>query len=127
MLRSFLERVQPLVKVEEPSLTLCSKCGEPSSSPVCQFCRVKSRVEELRALKAEASPHLESSRQVARGQPVHQTLSESSLNEKSDAPALSASTPMSLRSTLRPWGEVSSVKSSALWEGPPSTVCTPFI
>jgi predicted amidophosphoribosyltransferase len=71
MLRSFLERVQPLVKVEEPSLTLCSRCGEPSSSPVCQFCRVKSRVEELRA---GASPHLESSRRVAHEQPLHHQI-----------------------------------------------------
>lgn len=46
-MRSFLERIQPLIGVEEPSLVSCSKCGEPSSSPVCQFCRIKSRIAKL--------------------------------------------------------------------------------
>lgn len=41
MIRSFLKRIQPLIRVEEPSLVSCSKCGEPSSSPVCQFCQIK--------------------------------------------------------------------------------------
>jgi uncharacterized protein (TIGR00269 family) len=52
MLRSFLERIQPLISVEEPSLLSCSKCGEPSSSPVCQFCRIKSMIAKLETSNA---------------------------------------------------------------------------
>jgi uncharacterized protein (TIGR00269 family) len=52
MLRSFLERIQPLISVEEPSLLSCSKCGEPSSSPVCQFCRIKSMIAKLETNEA---------------------------------------------------------------------------
>ena len=52
MLRSFLERIQPLISVEEPSLLSCSKCGEPSSSPVCQFCRIKSMIAKLETSSA---------------------------------------------------------------------------
>jgi uncharacterized protein (TIGR00269 family) len=52
MLRGFLERIQPLISVEEPSLLSCSKCGEPSSSPVCQFCRIKSMIAKLETKSA---------------------------------------------------------------------------
>ena len=52
MLRGFLERIQPLISVEEPSLLSCSKCGEPSSSPVCQFCRIKSMIAKLETNEA---------------------------------------------------------------------------
>ena len=56
MLRSFLERIQPLISVEEPSLLSCSKCGEPSSSPVCQFCRIKSMIAKLETNEARLTP-----------------------------------------------------------------------
>ena len=63
MLRSFPEKVQPLIKVEVPNLTPCSRCSEPSSSPLCQFCRIREEVAKLRGreLKAGAPPSLEGS------------------------------------------------------------------
>ena len=63
MMRSFLERVQPLIMVDKPSLTLCSRCSEPSSSPVCQLCKIRDKVAKLkrRVPKAGAPPRLESS------------------------------------------------------------------
>jgi len=72
MLRSFLERIQPLISVEEPSLVSCSKCGEPSSSPVCQFCRIKSRIAKLETNSAKrGSPHLEGAGRVSNKQLLH--------------------------------------------------------
>jgi len=57
MLRSFLDRIQPALRSagrEGPGLTKCSLCGEPSSSPVCQFCRIRARV--LQRARAGATP-----------------------------------------------------------------------
>lgn len=45
MLRAFLDRIQPLITYEELPLTTCRRCGEPSSSSTCQFCRL---LESLR-------------------------------------------------------------------------------
>ncbi len=47
MLRSFLDRLQPALAGARPSaeqLDKCTVCGEPSRSPVCQFCRIRRQI-----------------------------------------------------------------------------------
>lgn len=49
MLRAFLNRLQPLLPSERRVPGRCEVCGEPSTSSVCQFCRIRSRLTQLRA------------------------------------------------------------------------------
>lgn len=45
MLRSFLDKIQPRVAAEaREGLGRCEVCGEPSSSRVCQFCRLRAQL-----------------------------------------------------------------------------------
>ena len=65
----FLDRARPLFKdAEPPGLRECAKCGEPTTSEVCAFCRMWERARETYARKrAGALPLVPS---PARGGPT---------------------------------------------------------
>lgn len=47
MLRSFLDKLQPLISncaISEQAGRKCAICGEPSTSAICQFCRIRNQI-----------------------------------------------------------------------------------